>query len=86
MKIPPSYYGVTRQVIQRVHGHFQQKEQGHGNSLQSRVSTPVLRMLQLCWNVPELHQLQQQLWAAWLQNFQTEISESMVFRSHKTFS
>lgn len=34
MKMPSSYYGVTRQVIVRVDGCCQQKEQGKGNFLQ----------------------------------------------------
>lgn len=43
-------------------------------------------MLQLYWNLLELHLPQQQLWAVWLENIQTETSESMEFKSHKIFS
>lgn len=60
MKIPYSFYGVTRQVIVRVDGCSQQKEQGKGNSLQptavfkAGLST-ALSMLHLYWSWLKLH-------------------------------
>ena len=86
MKIPPSYYGVTRP--HRKNSWILPAKRTSGNSLQfiTVESTPALSKLQLYWNFLELHLPQQQSWAVWLQNIQDEISESMKLRSYKTFS